>query len=146
MIIRCLLTNNTLEPNFFQFFFQPLKSIPPVMKLPLIFFCENNLYGEGTPQHKQSPVADLSIRAEGYDLESMVLSYVTLFERVRREAACGVYRRPQGEVLPPPVLQAETSWLGTLPVPLRLAGRAGVRLLRRTPAPTRSERGSGTGS
>ena len=35
-------------------------------KLPVIFFCENNLYGEGTPQHKQAPVADLAERAEGY--------------------------------------------------------------------------------
>ncbi len=35
-------------------------------KLPVIFFCENNLYGEGTPQHKQAPIQDLAIRAQGY--------------------------------------------------------------------------------
>src|SRR5512136_721981 len=35
-------------------------------KLPVIFFCENNLYGEGTPQAKQAPVADLAIRASSY--------------------------------------------------------------------------------
>ena len=29
-------------------------------KLPVIFFCENNLYGEGTPQAQQAPVADLA--------------------------------------------------------------------------------------
>lgn len=35
-------------------------------ELPVIFFCENNLYGEGTPQHKQAPIQDLAIRAESY--------------------------------------------------------------------------------
>lgn len=37
-----------------------------VWKLPVIFFCENNLYGEGTPQWKQAAVADLAVRAAGY--------------------------------------------------------------------------------
>lgn len=37
-----------------------------VWRLPVIFFCENNLYGEGTPQHKQAAVRDLAIRAAGY--------------------------------------------------------------------------------
>ncbi len=35
-------------------------------ELPVIFFCENNLYGEGTPQHKQAPIQDLALRAESY--------------------------------------------------------------------------------
>jgi TPP-dependent pyruvate/acetoin dehydrogenase alpha subunit len=35
-------------------------------KLPVIFFCENNLYGEGTPQEKQAPIKDLAKRAESY--------------------------------------------------------------------------------
>lgn len=35
-------------------------------KLPVIFFCENNLYGEGTPQHMQAPIRNLAIRAQGY--------------------------------------------------------------------------------
>lgn len=35
-------------------------------KLPVVYFCENNLYGEGTPQHKQAPITELAIRAEGY--------------------------------------------------------------------------------
>jgi pyruvate dehydrogenase E1 component alpha subunit len=35
-------------------------------KLPVIFFCENNQYGEGTPQSQQAPVAQLSTRAASY--------------------------------------------------------------------------------
>jgi acetoin:2,6-dichlorophenolindophenol oxidoreductase subunit alpha len=37
-----------------------------VWKLPVVFFCENNLYGEGTPQHQQAAVADLAVRAAAY--------------------------------------------------------------------------------
>jgi pyruvate dehydrogenase E1 component alpha subunit len=41
--------------------------------LPVIFFCENNLYGEGTPQHKQAPIRDLAIRAEGYGFPGVIV-------------------------------------------------------------------------
>jgi pyruvate dehydrogenase E1 component alpha subunit len=46
--------------------FHEAANMAGLWKLPIVFFCENNLYGEGTPQNKQAPVADLSIRAEGY--------------------------------------------------------------------------------
>ena len=42
-------------------------------KLPVIFFCENNLYGEGTPQSKQAPIAQLSKRAEGYAMPGVTV-------------------------------------------------------------------------
>jgi TPP-dependent pyruvate/acetoin dehydrogenase alpha subunit len=42
-------------------------------KLPVIFMCENNLYGEGTPQSKQAPVTDLSVRAEGYGFPGVIV-------------------------------------------------------------------------
>lgn len=42
-------------------------------KLPVIFFCENNLYGEGTPQHKQAPIADLAYRAKGYGFPGVIV-------------------------------------------------------------------------
>jgi pyruvate dehydrogenase E1 component alpha subunit len=41
--------------------------------LPVIFFCENNLYGEGTPQSKQAPIADLALRAEGYGFPGVMV-------------------------------------------------------------------------
>ncbi|MCL4507380.1 MAG: thiamine pyrophosphate-dependent dehydrogenase E1 component subunit alpha, partial [Chloroflexi bacterium] len=42
-------------------------------KLPVIFFCENNLYGEGTPQDKQAPVARLSQRAASYAMPGVTV-------------------------------------------------------------------------
>ncbi|MBI4928048.1 MAG: thiamine pyrophosphate-dependent dehydrogenase E1 component subunit alpha [Anaerolineae bacterium] len=44
-----------------------------VWKLPVIFFCENNLYGEGTPQHKQAAVKDLAVRASSYGFEGVIV-------------------------------------------------------------------------
>ena len=39
----------------------------------MIFFCENNLYGEGTPQHKQAPIRDLANRADGYGFPGVIV-------------------------------------------------------------------------
>jgi acetoin:2,6-dichlorophenolindophenol oxidoreductase subunit alpha len=46
--------------------FHEALNLAGLWKLPVVFFCENNLYGEGTPQTKQAPVADLAIRASSY--------------------------------------------------------------------------------
>ena len=53
--------------------FHEAANLAGLWKLPIIFFCENNLYGEGTPQSKQAPVADLSIRAEGYNFPGVIV-------------------------------------------------------------------------
>jgi len=53
--------------------FHEAANLAGLWKLPVIFFCENNLYGEGTPQHKQAPVADLAIRAEGYGFPGVIV-------------------------------------------------------------------------
>ncbi len=58
-------------------------------KLPVIFFCENNLYGEGTPQHKQAPIADLSRRAEGYGFPGVIVDgndVLAVYEATREAA------------------------------------------------------------
>jgi pyruvate dehydrogenase E1 component alpha subunit len=44
-----------------------------VWKLPVIFFCENNLYGEGTPQSQQAAVADLAVRAASYGFPGVTI-------------------------------------------------------------------------
>jgi pyruvate dehydrogenase E1 component alpha subunit len=44
-----------------------------VWKLPVIFFCENNLYGEGTPQHHQAAVKNLAVRASSYGFEGVTV-------------------------------------------------------------------------
>ena len=64
--------------------------------LPVIFLCENNLYGEGTPQHKQAPVADLAVRAGSYAMPGITVDgndvlavYEATQEAVQRARAGG---------------------------------------------------------
>jgi pyruvate dehydrogenase E1 component alpha subunit len=53
--------------------FHESANLAGLWKLPVIFFCENNLYGEGTPQSKQTPIADLALRAEGYGFPGHII-------------------------------------------------------------------------
>ena len=53
--------------------FHEAANLAGLWKLPVIFFCENNLYGEGTPQSKQAPVSDLAVRAEGYGFPGVIV-------------------------------------------------------------------------
>ena len=53
--------------------FHESANLAGLWKLPVIFFCENNLYGEGTPQSQQAPIADLAIRAEGYGFPGQII-------------------------------------------------------------------------
>lgn len=46
--------------------FHEALNLAGLWRLPVIFMCENNLYGEGTPQHKQSPIPELARRADSY--------------------------------------------------------------------------------
>ena len=53
--------------------FHEALNLAGLWKLPVVFFCENNLYGEGTPQAKQAPVADLAIRAGSYAMPGVTV-------------------------------------------------------------------------
>lgn len=53
--------------------FHEAANLAGLWQLPVIFFCENNLYGEGTPQNKQAAVTDLSRRADGYGFPGVVV-------------------------------------------------------------------------
>jgi len=53
--------------------FHEALNLAGLWKLPVIFFCENNLYGEGTPQDKQAPVANLAIRASSYAMPGVTV-------------------------------------------------------------------------
>jgi pyruvate dehydrogenase E1 component alpha subunit len=53
--------------------FHEAANMAGLWKLPVIFLCENNLYGEGTPQAQQAPVSDLAIRAEGYGFPGQII-------------------------------------------------------------------------
>jgi acetoin:2,6-dichlorophenolindophenol oxidoreductase subunit alpha len=65
--------------------FHEAANLAGLWKLPIIFFCENNLYGEGTPQDKQAPVADLAVRAAGYNFPGVIVEgndVVAVYEAV----------------------------------------------------------------
>lgn len=44
-----------------------------VQKLPIVFVCENNLYGASTPYHKVSPVVDVAERACAYNIPAHIV-------------------------------------------------------------------------
>lgn len=69
--------------------FHEAANLAGLWKLPVVFFCENNLYGEGTPQHKQAPITDLAIRAEGYAFPGVIVDgndVLTVFEATQTAA------------------------------------------------------------
>ncbi len=53
--------------------FHEAANLAGLWQLPVIFFCENNLYGEGTPQDQQAPITDLARRAEGYGFPGVIV-------------------------------------------------------------------------
>ncbi len=53
--------------------FHEALNLAGLWRLPVVFFCENNQYGEGTPQHKQAPITQLSKRAEGYAMPGITV-------------------------------------------------------------------------
>jgi TPP-dependent pyruvate/acetoin dehydrogenase alpha subunit len=44
-----------------------------VQRLPIVFVCENNLYGASTPYHQISPVSDVAARACAYGVASQIV-------------------------------------------------------------------------
>ncbi|MCL7454199.1 MAG: thiamine pyrophosphate-dependent dehydrogenase E1 component subunit alpha [Anaerolineae bacterium] len=85
--------------------FHEAANLAGLWKLPVVFFCENNLYGEGTPQSKQAPVTDLAVRAEGYGFPGTVVDgqdVLAVYGAVRE--ATGRARTGQG----PTFVEAKT--------------------------------------
>ncbi|NTW45179.1 MAG: thiamine pyrophosphate-dependent dehydrogenase E1 component subunit alpha [Anaerolineaceae bacterium] len=76
-----------------------------VWKLPVIFFCENNLYGEGTAMHRSTPINDLAIRAQGYGFPGVIVDgndVLAVYEAVK----VAIERANQGEG--PTFIEAKT--------------------------------------
>ena len=70
--------------------FHEALNLAGLWKLPVVFFCENNLYGEGTPQAKQAPVADLAIRASSYAMPGVTVDgndVLAVYEATRRRSS-----------------------------------------------------------
>jgi len=73
--------------------FHEALNMAAIWKLPVIFCCENNRYGEYSAQHKTTPVEDIATRAiaynmpgvvvDGQDVETVYAEAQIAFERAR---------------------------------------------------------------
>lgn len=79
-------------------------------KLPVIFVCENNLYGISVGQEKHMPITDVAIRAHCYDMPGIVVDGNNVTQ-VFEEASKAVRRARAGEG--PTLLECKTyRWRG----------------------------------
>ena len=53
--------------------FHEALNMASVWKLPVIFCCENNLYGEYSALYKTTPVTDIAVRAQSYNMPGVVV-------------------------------------------------------------------------
>jgi len=74
--------------------FHEALNMAAIWKLPVVFCCENNRYGEYSAQEKTTPVADIATRAiaynipgvvvDGQEVETVYEAAKTAFDRARR--------------------------------------------------------------
>jgi pyruvate dehydrogenase E1 component alpha subunit len=85
-------------------------NIASVWKLPVIFVCENNLYGEFTPGKDVTSVKDIADRARGHDMPGLIVNGNDVIE-VYETAVQAVERARGGEG--PTLLECKTyRWEG----------------------------------
>jgi TPP-dependent pyruvate/acetoin dehydrogenase alpha subunit len=76
-----------------------------VQRLPVVFVCENNLYGASTPFHQISPVGDVADRAPAYGVPSRIVDGMDVLA-VREAAAEAADRARAGNG--PTLLECKT--------------------------------------
>jgi pyruvate dehydrogenase E1 component alpha subunit len=76
--------------------FHEALNMAAVWKLPVVFCCENNKYGEYSAQHKTTPVPDLAVRAQSYNMPGLVVDGQDV-ETVQAEVKGAFDRARQGE-------------------------------------------------
>ena len=70
--------------------FHEAANMAGVWKLPVIFFCENNLYGEGTAIERCTPITDLVVRADSYGIPGIMVDgndIIAVYEAVSEATA-----------------------------------------------------------
>lgn len=67
-----------------------------IRKLPMVFICENNLYGEYTRINLSTPVNDIAVRASGYGMPGIVVDGQNL-DTVADAVAQAVGRARKGD-------------------------------------------------
>ncbi len=71
--------NNKVVLTFFgdgaanQGKFHEAMNLASLWYLPNVFICENNMYGEATPQSKHMKIKDIAVRAKAYDMPGVVV-------------------------------------------------------------------------
>lgn len=60
--------------------FHEAANLAVLWKLPIIFICENNRYGMGTPVERASSIYDIHRKAEGYDMNNFWLDGMDVWE------------------------------------------------------------------
>lgn len=76
--------------------FHEALNMAAIWKLPVIFCCENNKYGEYSAQHKTTPVEDIATRAKSYNIPGIVVDGQDA-ETVYAEAKAALDRARRGE-------------------------------------------------
>ncbi len=71
-------------------------NLAAVLKLPVIFVCENNLYGEWTRQDRHQTVRDVAARADAYNIPGIVVDGMDVLS-VRRVMSEAIERARSGE-------------------------------------------------
>jgi acetoin:2,6-dichlorophenolindophenol oxidoreductase subunit alpha len=69
--------------------FHEAMNLASVWKAPVLFVCENNLYGEYSPLRSTTPVEDLAIRASSYAMRAQIVDgndVIAVFEAARDAA------------------------------------------------------------
>ena len=85
--------------------FHEAANMATALKLPVVFVCENNLYGEFTPQNRHQAIVDVADRAQGYGMPGVVVDGMDVVA-VYEAAAAAVARARGGEG--PSLVEAKT--------------------------------------
>jgi pyruvate dehydrogenase E1 component alpha subunit len=80
-------------------------NLAAIWKLPVIFFCENNLYAISTPVAKSHGQPDIALRAAGYGMPGVIVDGQDI-EEVHAATVVAVSRARQGEG--PTLIEAKT--------------------------------------
>ncbi len=86
--------------------FHEALNMAAVWKLPVVFICENNRYGMGTPIERSSAVADVWRRASAYDLRGEAVDGMDVLAVRDAVARAAAECRPEGGK--PVLLEART--------------------------------------
>jgi pyruvate dehydrogenase E1 component alpha subunit len=71
-------------------------NLAAVLRLPVVFVCNNNQYAYSTPLHRQTLVPDIAVRAAGYGIPGVIVDGTDILA-VYREAREAVARARRGE-------------------------------------------------